>query len=264
MLETLEAGPQTELETPDDLPEPPDEGPEPRKKNTRRTTYDERNFAIQHQRPSELALRWNDGKRVDGRYGEQVMFTLDDDRVMYVPPVVAKQIRDLGIRAREVFEICKAELREENKRWIEWHVRKSKNRGIRHRRQTHRTPRPSGPNNDAQNHRNGNTQNAQAAGFAGLAGRHLAAGSGDRGRHNRYGVGHERGRRDCATRRVPRPHAQLLAAVHQRRYPGHRADHVHPGHARARCDMGSALTLDVIRHSSVQMSFPCRCRTCRS
>ncbi len=28
-LETLEAGPQTELETPDDWPEPPDEGPEP-------------------------------------------------------------------------------------------------------------------------------------------------------------------------------------------------------------------------------------------
>ena len=43
-------------------------------------------------------------------------------RAVYVPPVVAKRIRDLGIRAREVFEICKAELREDNKRWIEWHV----------------------------------------------------------------------------------------------------------------------------------------------
>ena len=43
---------------------------------------------------------------------------------VYVPPVVAKQIQDLGIRAREVFEICKAELREDNKRWIEWHVKK--------------------------------------------------------------------------------------------------------------------------------------------
>ena len=72
--------------------------------------------------PVELSLRWNDGKRVDGRYGEQVMFTLEDDRVMYVPPVVAKQIQDLGIRAREIFEICKAELREDNKRLSLIHI----------------------------------------------------------------------------------------------------------------------------------------------
>jgi hypothetical protein len=72
----------------------------------------------------EVALRLDDGKRVEGRYGEQVLYALEGDRVMYVPPVVAKQIRELGIRAREVFEICKAELREENKRWIEWRVRR--------------------------------------------------------------------------------------------------------------------------------------------
>ena len=74
--------------------------------------------------PVEVALRWDDGKRVEGRYGEQVMYSLEGDRVMYVPPVVAKQIQELGIRAREIFEICKAELREENKRWIEWRVRR--------------------------------------------------------------------------------------------------------------------------------------------
>ena len=74
--------------------------------------------------PVEVALRWDDGKRVEGRYGEQIMYTLEGDRVMYVPPVVAKQIQELGIRAREIFEICKAELREENKRWIEWRVRR--------------------------------------------------------------------------------------------------------------------------------------------
>ena len=91
--------------------------------------------------PVAVALRWDDGRRVEGKYGEQVMYTLDDDRVMYVPPVVANQIRELGIRAREVFEICKAELREENKRWIEWPSEKQSNRGIRPRRQTHRTPR---------------------------------------------------------------------------------------------------------------------------
>jgi len=74
--------------------------------------------------PVEVSLRWDDGKRVEGRYGEQILYTLEGDQVMYVPPVVAQKIRDLGIRARETFEICKAEFREENKRWIEWRVRR--------------------------------------------------------------------------------------------------------------------------------------------
>jgi len=74
--------------------------------------------------PVELSLRFDEGKRVEGRYGEQFMFTLEGDRVMYVPPVVANQIRQLGIKAREAFEICKAELRDDNKRWIEWRVRR--------------------------------------------------------------------------------------------------------------------------------------------
>ena len=107
--------------------------------------------------PVEVALRWDDGKRVEGRYGEQVMYSLEGDRVMYVPPVVAQQIRELGIRAREIFEICKAELREENKRWIEWRVRRIEE--PRHPAQSPNTPEAAalGPNNDAQNHRNGST-----------------------------------------------------------------------------------------------------------
>jgi hypothetical protein len=43
------------------------------------------------------------------------MYTLEGDRVMYVPPVVAQRIRELGIRARGTFQICKAELHEENR-----------------------------------------------------------------------------------------------------------------------------------------------------
>jgi len=114
--------------------------------------------------PVELALRWNEGKRVDGRYGEQVMYTLEDDRVMYVPPVVAKQIHDLGIHASETFEICKAELREDNKRWIEWRVKKL---------EQPRHPGSSGNVSDtaasaqgnASNHRNGSTERKQALEF---------------------------------------------------------------------------------------------------
>ena len=113
-----------------------------RQRKNKENNNDERNFAIQHQRPVEVALRWDDGKRVEGRYGEQVMYTLEDDRVMYVPPVVAQQIRELGIRAREIFEICKAELREENKRWIEWRVKKDRGTAASgYRRETFRKPR---------------------------------------------------------------------------------------------------------------------------
>jgi hypothetical protein len=110
--------------------------------------------------PVEVALRWDDGKRVEGRYGEQVMYTLEGDRIMYVPPVVAKQIQELGIRAREIFEICKAELREENKRWIEWRVRRIEE--PRHPAQSPNSPETAAsiPSDQAQNHRNGNTHQA--------------------------------------------------------------------------------------------------------
>jgi hypothetical protein len=110
--------------------------------------------------PVEVALRWDDGKRVEGRYGEQVMYSLEGDRVMYVPPVVAKQIQELGIRAREVFEICKAELREENKRWIEWRVRRIEE-------PRHLASSPNAPDaaasvpSSAQNHRNSTTHQTQ-------------------------------------------------------------------------------------------------------
>ena len=112
--------------------------------------------------PVAVALRWDDGRRVEGRYGEQIMYTLDDDRVMYVPPVVAQRIRELGIRPREAFEICKAELREENKRWIEWRVRKLEE--PRHPDSSPNAPEAAAaiPSNNAQNHRDGTTDRTSA------------------------------------------------------------------------------------------------------
>ena len=109
--------------------------------------------------PVAVALRWDDGRRVEGRYGAQVVYTLDDDRVMYVPLIVAQRIRELGIRAREAFEICKAEVREEDRSWIEWRVR---------RLEAARHPAPSANAPDAAaavqssyapNHRDGSTGN---------------------------------------------------------------------------------------------------------
>src|SRR5689334_8281925 len=72
--------------------------------------------------PVEVALRFNDGKHVEGRYGDQVMYSLDDERIIYVPPIVEQKIKDLQIEKGEPFEICKAEVKRGNRRSIEWRV----------------------------------------------------------------------------------------------------------------------------------------------
>src|SRR5208283_6101270 len=74
--------------------------------------------------PAEVALRYGEGKPVQGRYGEQVMYTLVDDRIMYVPVCVAARIAELEIRPGQPFEISKAEVRDGNRKWIEWFVRR--------------------------------------------------------------------------------------------------------------------------------------------
>ena len=71
-------------------------------------------------RPVEVAFRRGGAKRVSGYYGPQMMYTLTDERVMYVPLIVADRIQELGIGYGEPFEICKAEVRDGNRRSIEW------------------------------------------------------------------------------------------------------------------------------------------------
>ena len=48
--------------------------------------------AFQTNVPVTVALAYPDGIQVEGRYGDQVMYTLADERVMYVPPVVRSRI----------------------------------------------------------------------------------------------------------------------------------------------------------------------------
>jgi hypothetical protein len=43
--------------------------------------------------PAEITLERPEGTLVQGRYGDRVMFTLADGRVMYVPPFVASKIQ---------------------------------------------------------------------------------------------------------------------------------------------------------------------------
>lgn len=78
--------------------------------------------AFQTNVPVEVALKYGDGKDVNGQYGDQVLYTLTDGRVMYVPPIVRKQIEDLGIARGELFTITKAEKKNGTRRTIEWRV----------------------------------------------------------------------------------------------------------------------------------------------
>jgi len=74
--------------------------------------------------PVTAALEYTDGMKVEGRYGDQVMYSLSDERVMYVPPIVRDKLIELGIKQKEPFSICKSERREGNRRFIEWVVKR--------------------------------------------------------------------------------------------------------------------------------------------
>ena len=72
--------------------------------------------------PVTATLAYPDGLKVQGRFGDQVMYSLTDGRVMYVPPMVRDKLVQLGIRQNEPFAICRAERREGNRRFVDWVV----------------------------------------------------------------------------------------------------------------------------------------------
>jgi hypothetical protein len=74
--------------------------------------------------PVEVSLQSETGKRVEGRYGEQVMYSLLDGRVMYVPLYVEQRFQELAIGAGEPLLLCKQEAKG-GKRRTEWSVRRA-------------------------------------------------------------------------------------------------------------------------------------------
>jgi hypothetical protein len=64
------------------------------------------------------------GKTFEGRYGNRVMYGLADDRVMYVAPIVARRISELGIQPGEVFLVCKQVKKQGQRRLIDWQVQR--------------------------------------------------------------------------------------------------------------------------------------------
>ena len=70
--------------------------------------------------PTEVTLQSSQGVSIEGRYGTRMMFTLEDGRVMYVPPIVASKMEAAGIIAGERFQLCKAVVKTGQRRSVEW------------------------------------------------------------------------------------------------------------------------------------------------
>src|SRR5581483_9776105 len=72
----------------------------------------------------EVTLKFADGKEVEGRYGQQFMFTLEGDKIMYVPPIVAARITELGLGRGDRVQICKRELKDGRRKGVAWDVKR--------------------------------------------------------------------------------------------------------------------------------------------
>lgn len=72
--------------------------------------------------PVEVALQRVDGIRVEGRYGDRVKYTLTDDRTMFVAPIVAQRIKELEIQPGELFQVCRRQVKDGNRKIIRWTV----------------------------------------------------------------------------------------------------------------------------------------------
>ena len=114
--------------------------------------------------PVEVALKYGDGKEVNGQYGDQVLYTLTDGRVMYVPPIVKRRIEELGIGRGELFTLTKAEKKNGTRRTIEWLVA-ARERGEKPARGSVPATtgqRPTQPRNGGAVSGNGNGQRANS------------------------------------------------------------------------------------------------------
>jgi len=57
--------------------------------------------------PITVALKYSQGKTISNQYGERIMFSLADGRVMLLDPEIAGQIEKLGVNVRENFTILR-------------------------------------------------------------------------------------------------------------------------------------------------------------
>jgi hypothetical protein len=71
--------------------------------------------------PVEVALKYAmPGKVVSTRNGERVLFTLADNRVMFLDLGVARKVEDLGVNVREKFFVCMPPGGNKDAEWNFW------------------------------------------------------------------------------------------------------------------------------------------------
>ncbi len=92
--------------------------------------------------PVEVALKFAmPGKIISTPSGERVLYTLADDRVMFMDLGVARKIEDLGVNVREKFFVCRPAAGKKNAQWTVWRspeVEKA-------RAEVEATPQPKAP-----------------------------------------------------------------------------------------------------------------------
>ena len=72
--------------------------------------------------PVSVVLAQTEGMEVQGRYGDEVMYNLQDGRVMFVPLAIRDEIRKLEVKPGEALQICKREVEVLGEPCIEWTV----------------------------------------------------------------------------------------------------------------------------------------------
>jgi hypothetical protein len=75
--------------------------------------------------PLAVSLIYKDGLPVSGKYGDQIMYTVNTEageRVMYVDPIVGRKIDEAGIGPNEWFRLGKFEVRNGVRSHVEWKV----------------------------------------------------------------------------------------------------------------------------------------------
>lgn len=73
--------------------------------------------------PYELRLRFATPREIEGRYGAQMMFTVQHEgteKLVFFDPKTAQRIQDLGLREGEPFVITKQEVNKGRAKGIQW------------------------------------------------------------------------------------------------------------------------------------------------
>lgn len=75
--------------------------------------------------PVRCALKYAEGKPIEGRYGESLLFSTTDGRRFFVPAAVGEQITALGVRPGEPISITKVESKLGRKRVISYEIERA-------------------------------------------------------------------------------------------------------------------------------------------